>query len=194
VSREGKTSLATQLAISIATSSGKPTLLVDGDLRSPDVHRIFGIDRSPGVVEVLHGEVPLDDAIDTSFSGQLHVLTAGSADISPHRIIGNGKFEMLVDNLRERYQHIVIDTPPILAASEALIMAHTADAAILCVRRDFSRVDQVREAYSRLEDAGVKAAGAVLNGIPARHYAYRYGSYYHSASGDSLATDGAVDA
>lgn len=178
ISREGKTSLAAQLAISIATSSGEPTLLVDGDLRSPDIHRIFGIDRSPGVVETLHGQVPLEDAIDTSFSDHLHLLTAGRCDISPHRLLGNGKFASLIKRLREKYRHIIIDTPPILAASEALVMARAADAAILCVRRDFSRLDQVQEAYSRLQSAGVNAAGAVINGIPARHYAYRYGSYY----------------
>jgi Mrp family chromosome partitioning ATPase len=59
-------------------------------------------------------------------------------------------------------------------------MASAADAAILCVRRDFSRVDQVADAFARLGKAGVKTAGAVLNGIPARHYAYRYGAYYYN--------------
>jgi capsular exopolysaccharide synthesis family protein len=178
ISREGKTSLATQLAISFAASTGKPTLLVDGDLRSPDVHRIFGVDRGPGVVEVLLGQVPLGEAINTSFSGQVHLLTAGICRSSPHRVVGNDRFTELIDSLRQSYEHIIIDTPPILAASESLLMARAADAAILCVRRDFSRVGQVYDSYSRLEGAGVKTAGAVLNGIPARHYAYKYGSYY----------------
>src|SRR5439155_609351 len=114
--------------------------------------------------EVLHNRVPLEDAIDTSFSEQLHLLTAGSPDSSPHRILGSGKFPILLKQLREKYEHIIIDTPPVLAASEALVLARAADAAILCVRRDYSRVDQVRNAYARLQGAGVKTAGAVLNG------------------------------
>ncbi len=178
ISREGKTSLAAQLAISMATSTGEPTLLVDGDLRSPDIHRIFGIDRGPGVVEILDASVSVEDAINDSFSDQLHLLPAGECEISPHRIVGNGKFAAMILKLREKYRHIIIDTPPVLAASEALVMARAADATILCVRRDFSRVGQVQDAYARLQGAGVNTAGAVLNGVPSRQYAYRYGSYY----------------
>jgi polysaccharide biosynthesis transport protein len=180
ISGEGKTSLAAQLAVSIASATGESTLLIDGDTRSPDVHRIFDVDRGPGLVEVLRGESTVDGAIETGFSQKLHLLTAGQLDRSPHRLIGNGEFQQLVDKLRDLYRHIIIDTPPILSASEALVMARTADAAILCVRRDFSRVEQVQEAHARLEAAGVTTAGAVLNGIPAQSYAYRYGSYYYT--------------
>jgi tyrosine-protein kinase Etk/Wzc len=128
----------------------------------------------------LKDECPAEEAIETSFSDTLHLLTAGNLDISPHRILGNGKFAELIVALREMYDTIIIDTPPILPASESLLMASTADAAVLCVRRDFSRVDQVAEAFARLRSAGVKTAGAVLNGVPAFHYAYRYGSYYYN--------------
>jgi capsular exopolysaccharide synthesis family protein len=188
ISREGKTSLAAQLAISMATSTGEPTLLIDGDLRSPDIHRIFGIDRGPGVVEVLKNGVPVESAIDDSFSEQLHLLPAGRCESSPHRMVGNGKFAAMIKRLREKYRHIIIDTPPILAASEALVMARAADATILCVRRDFSRVDQVQDAYSRLQGAGVNTAGAVLNGVPSRQYAYRYGSYYFEQGSEGAQT------
>jgi Mrp family chromosome partitioning ATPase len=148
------------------------------------------------VGEVLHNRVPLDDAIDTSFSQNLHVLPAGNRDTSPHRILGSGKFSALLEKLREKYVHIIIDTPPVLAASEALVLARAADAAILCVRRDYSRVDQVRDAYARLQAAGVKTAGAVLNGVPARYYTYRYGRYgFDQVTQDELqAESGVLDA
>jgi tyrosine-protein kinase Etk/Wzc len=168
------------LAVSIASATGRPTLLIDGDMRSPDVHRIFDVDRGPGLSEVLQDECPVEEAIETGFSETLHLLTAGDLNISPHRVLGNNRFGALLKELGGMYDHIIIDTPPILAASEALLMASAADAAILCVRRDFSRLDQVGDAYARLMTAGVKTAGAVLNGIPARHYAYRYGSYYYN--------------
>ncbi|HEX5105617.1 MAG TPA: polysaccharide biosynthesis tyrosine autokinase [Pirellulaceae bacterium] len=178
VSREGKTSLASQLAISVARSTGETTLLIDGDMRSPDIHRAFDIDRGPGLVDVLKGTATLQQAINTDFSDKLHLLPAGSLSSSPHKVLGTNEFQAILEGLKGSYRHILIDTPPLLPASEALLLARAADAAILCVRRDYSRVDQTVEAFGRLRDAGIKVAGAVLNGIPARVYVYRYGSYY----------------
>lgn len=180
ISREGKTSLSSQLAVSISSATNRPTLLIDGDMRSPDIHRIFEVDRGPGLSEVLRGELPVEEAIETGFSDSLHLLTAGNLDMSPHRIMGDGNFTDLLGRLRDTYDFVILDTPPILPASEALLMAKAADAAILCVRRDYSRIDQVVHAFSRLRTAGVQTVGAVLNGVPARHYAYRYGSYYYT--------------
>jgi len=180
VSGEGKTTLSSQLAISLAKAQGALTLLIDGDIRIPDVHQIFKIDRGPGLVDVLRGEARVEDAIDTSYSESLHLLPAGRLRTSPHQLLCNGEFAQLIDSLKEKYRYIVIDTPPILPASEALLIAQAADATILCVRRDYSRVHQVKEAYSRLQAAGVKTVGAVLNGIPSREYAYHYGSYYYA--------------
>jgi capsular exopolysaccharide synthesis family protein len=180
ISREGKTSLAAQLAVSVAGSTGKPTLLIDGDMRSPDIHRIFEVDCGPGLSEVLAGTCRLEEAIETDFSDRLHLLTAGHLTVSPHQLIASGGFTELIEKLRGMYEHIIIDTPPILPASEALVMARAADAAIICVRRDYSRFDQVNETHNRLVASGVRIAGAVLNGVPTQHYAYRYGSYYYT--------------
>jgi capsular exopolysaccharide synthesis family protein len=180
ISREGKTSLAAQLAVSVAGSTGKPTLLIDGDMRSPDIHRIFEVDCGPGLSEVLAGTCRLEDAIETDFSERLHLITAGHLTVSPHQLVASGGFSELIEKLRGMYEHIIIDTPPILPASEALVMARAADAAILCVRRDYSRFDQVTETHNRLVASGVRVAGAVLSGVPTQHYAYRYGSYYYT--------------
>lgn len=183
ISREGKTSLASQLAVSIARATGEPTLLVDGDMRAPDIHWIFGTDLGPGLVEVLSGECTLDEAIETSFSDKLHILTAGKLTSNPHGLLGSGEFAALVEKLLTAYRHIIVDTPPVLPASEALVMARAADAAVVCVRRDFSRMDQVQDACRRMAGAGVNTIGAVINGIPVQQYASRYGSYgYYSVS------------
>jgi succinoglycan biosynthesis transport protein ExoP len=182
ISREGKTSVAVQLALSIARATGEPTLLIDGDMRSPDVHRIFEIDRGPGLADVLQGTCSADSAIDTNFSPSLHVLPAGQLGTLPHRLLRAGEFEKLLAELQTKYRYIVLDTPPILPASEALMIARQADVTVVCARRDYSRIDQVREAHSRLTAAGVRVAGTVLNGIPPGHYAYRYGSHYYDRS------------
>ena len=75
----------------------------------------------------------------------------------------------------------MIDTPPILPASEALVLAQAADASVLCMRRDYSRLDQVQEAYNRMEAARVHTVGAVLNGIPLSSYSRKYTSYLYRA-------------
>jgi Mrp family chromosome partitioning ATPase len=100
VSGEGKTSLAAQLAVSIACASNRPTLLIDGDMRSPDVHRVFNVENGPGLYEVLKGQCPVEDALEKGFSENLHLLTAGELDTNPHRIMGGGKFHELISQVR----------------------------------------------------------------------------------------------
>ncbi len=174
---EGKTSVAVQLAVSIARASGKPTLLVDGDMRAPDVHRLLDIDLAPGLSDVLAGDTSLDEAIRTDWSDYVHILPAGKALASPHKLLGNGSLRPLLDTIRDSYRYVVIDTPPVLAAAEALVLAKNADASLICAMRDVSRVDQVRRTYDRLMSADANPVGVVLNGIPTRRYAYRYGGY-----------------
>jgi tyrosine-protein kinase Etk/Wzc len=94
--------------------------------------------------------------------------------------MGGGDFDTILQRLKANYRHIIIDTPPILPASESLVFARAADTAILCMRRDFSRLDQSQSAFNRMTSAGVHVSGAVLNGIPTRQYAYHYGSYEFS--------------
>jgi len=184
-SKEGKTSLSAQLAVSIARASGERVLLIDGDMRAPDIHKIFDKDLGPGLAEVLRNECPIEEAIETGFNEKMHILTAGQLKGNPHRLLGNDEFPLLLEKLCSVYRYIIIDTPPILPASEALVMARAADAAILCVRRDYSRIDQVQEAFRRMAAAGISNAGAVLNGIPIKQYAYKYGSYAYSSGAAS---------
>jgi len=177
VSNEGKTSLATQLALSIAHASGEPTLLIDGDMRCPDIHEIFDVPQTSGLAEVLGYECGLEDALVTSWDKRLHLLSAGQLKVSPHKLLGNNEFEALLRELRSSYGHIIIDTPPVLAASETLVMAKAADAFLMCVMHDKSRVDQVTATHRRLQTAGAYSAGVVLNAVPSKRYSQRYGNY-----------------
>jgi len=177
VPREGKTSVAAQLALSFARATGEPTLLVDGDMRSPDLHHLFRVHLEPGLAQVLAGECSPEDAIVTIRDEQVGLLTAGRLGASPHRLLGTGNLPSLLAQLANRYCHIVMDTPPLLVASEALVMAKASDVCVLCVMRDMSRVSQVLRAGEMLASAGVRLAGVVLNGVSGRYYAYHYGSY-----------------
>jgi capsular exopolysaccharide synthesis family protein len=182
VNDEGKTSLAVQLAVSIAQSSGEPTLLIDGDVRSSDVHRVFDIPLEPGLSSVLRGETGLEEAIAAVWKGRLHVLPAGRLRGSPHRLITNDSWAALLEQIPATYSHVVIDTPPVLAASEALVFARNADATILCARRDVSRTLQVRKAFEHLVTTGAHVVAAAFNGVSLREYAHRYGSYPYPES------------
>lgn len=180
--REGKTSVATQLALSIASASGEKTLLIDGDMRDPDVHKLLGASLEPGLAEILGQGCSVRETIAAASDAPLDVLPAGRLPTSPHRLFRDGALESLLDEIRSSYRYIVIDTPPVLGASEALLLARAADACLFCAMWDTSRMDQVHTACRRLVTADVRSLGIVLNGVPARRYAYRYGNYVHNHS------------
>lgn len=182
VHSEGKSSIASQLAVSIGRSIGEPILLIDGDLRSPDVHHIFDIPNEIGFATVLDGSTPLDDAIVTTWSDNVHLLPAGHLKKNPHKLMSVGVLRKILDELRGKYRYIIIDTPPILSASEALLLAKVADGTLLSTRRNSSRENQVRIAHSRLMQAGARPLGAIFNGVPTRSYASTYGNYSYVRS------------
>ena len=178
VSGEGKSSVASQLAISLAKACGETVLLVDADLRSPDQHDIFGLSMGEGLSRVLQGEANLIDTVDKSLGDFVHVLPAGYLDTSPHRVLNPEALDTLISKAKDDYRFIVIDTAPVLAAGETLAVASKTDATLVCVMRDLSRADAVVRTTRRLEAAGANVIGTVFSGVPTRQYSYRYGQYY----------------
>lgn len=178
VSGEGKSSVCAQLAVSLARATGGPILLIDGDMRAPDVHDLFGTRLEPGLAETLTGQCRLDEAIVTTINEAVHVLPAGKLTTNPHRLLGKRTIPSLLAELGARYRHVLIDTPPVLAAGEALAMAQAAEVCILCAMYSRSRISQTVKARQRLEGVGAQVAGVVLSGVSGRQYAYRYGDYY----------------
>ncbi|MEL6107190.1 MAG: polysaccharide biosynthesis tyrosine autokinase [Planctomycetota bacterium] len=180
VSNEGKTTFACQLAISLAKTSGGRVLLIDCDLRIPSVQDVFRLERGPGVMDVLQGRSTLQKAAQTiaiEDAGPLAVLTAGESTVNPHRLLSTSEFSDLVAEAKSHFDYVVIDTPPVLAASEALLAARQADATIMCVLRDVSRIDTVRRASDRLLNSLNNLAGYVFAGVPQAEYSKRYGAY-----------------
>jgi len=180
VAGEGKTSVAAQLAVSIARSTGEPTLVIDGDLRSPSIHRVFQIENTPGLADVLEGNCEVRDAINKEWSEFIHTMPAGRASMTPHALMNSPRWRAALEQLREQYRYIIIDSPPVLLASEALVIAKEADGVLLCTMRDYSREKQVRAACERLRAGGARNLGAVLSGIPAKQYASKYAKYAYT--------------
>ncbi len=176
-SGEGKTSVSTSLVASIASASGQPTIIIDADLRSPDVAEVLGVKPLPGLAEVLMGKCSLREAIRQVGETKAYVLPAGRARMNPHHLVDSERVQKVLDHLRKDFSTILIDTPPVLGASESLVFAKLADTVIFCSLRNVSRVRKVHLAVERLEHAGAHIAGAILGGTPTHHYANVYGYY-----------------
>jgi capsular exopolysaccharide synthesis family protein len=176
VSGEGKTSLASQLATGWARHGEARTLLIDGDVRDPDIYSIFGVASSPGLVEVLSGNCEQDAAI-VHWEENLDILPAGSLIGSPHRLFEGQTFAGLIEKLRKNYDRIVLDAAPLLSASEVLPMLKAVDGVLLCARKDHSKAAQVKLARERLERAGIQRVGGVFGGLSCHSYAFQYGEY-----------------
>jgi capsular exopolysaccharide synthesis family protein len=188
---EGKSTLATHLAISLSKMGTGRVLLMDADFRSPDQHHLFGLPMSEGLAGVLRGSVTLDEAIDTSLGEQLHILTAGEIRRDLARIVSKERIENLMQEVKGKYRFIIIDTAPVLAASETLSFAAGADGTLLCTMRDVTRQDHLQRCLKRLDLSGAKLIGTVFSGMPIRQYLYRYGDYRYSMplDADSSSTD-----
>ncbi len=181
MSAEGKSSVASQLAISLAKASETTVLLIDADLRSPDQHDLFGLEIGPGLCKLLAGKATLDESIDTSLGDFVHVLPAGRLDANPHNLLTKKNVERLFEQVVGRYRYIVIDTAPVLPAPESMAVASAGDVTLLCAMRDVSRTDHVTRTHRRLAAAGANIIGTVFSGVPSHEYAYRYGDYRYTA-------------
>jgi capsular exopolysaccharide synthesis family protein len=182
VSEEGKTSVASQLAMSLSRTIRDRVLVIDGDMRNPGIHRVFGIDRDPGLAAVLARRCDLADAIVTTWSDRIHFLPAGKPVGQPLGLLADGAWPALLARIPADYRYVIVDTPPVLAASEALIFAKSADAVLICTLRDHSRAEQVLMVHDKVKSVGGRPVGVVLNGVPTKSYLRRYGNQDYAAT------------
>ncbi len=166
---EGKTTLATHLAASLARAWRK-TLLIDCDLRNPGAHRQFDLAVEPGVSEALRGEVEFEDAVRPTLVSRLWLLPAGKFDSHAVQALAQDGVRNVFERLKEEYDFIVIDTSPVLPVADALLVAQHADAALFAVLRDVSRIPAVQAAHQRLAALGVRTLGAVVIGEEPQTY------------------------
>ena len=179
---EGKTTVAASLALNLA-SLGKKVLLIDGDIRRNTLSDYFkGVDteNKPGIVSLLDGDVSLQEAVLTLPDTGIDVLMSEKSVQNAADIFASEPFSNFMKTLREHYDHVIIDTPPVLAVPDARVIARFADAVLYIVGWNKTHREQVREGISELRSLGVTISGVVLNQIDGRkmsRYGYGYGGY-----------------
>jgi capsular exopolysaccharide synthesis family protein len=164
VSGEGKTSLAGQLAASLARA-WKNTLLVDGDLRHPAAHRLFDASQEPGFSELLRGEVTAAAAVRPTPLSRLWLMPAGQWDSHAVQALAQDQVKSLLTQLKEHYDFVVIDSCPVLPVADSLLLGQHVDAVVFSVLRDVSRIPAVHAAGQRLSQLGIRVLGAVAIGV-----------------------------
>jgi polysaccharide biosynthesis transport protein len=163
VGGEGKTTLASQLAASLARA-WKKTLLIDGDLRSPSAHKLFEVAQEPGLSEVLRGEINSAEAIRSTPLSRLWIMPAGHWDSHAVQALAQDSVRTLLEELKQQYDFIILDSSPILPVADALLLGQNVDGVLLTVMRDLSRAPALYAAHQRLEGLGIKTLGAVMMG------------------------------
>ncbi|HEX6036609.1 polysaccharide biosynthesis tyrosine autokinase [Longimicrobium sp.] len=175
---EGKTTVSANLATTFA-QQGLRVALLDADLRRPRMHGVFALSRTPGLTEVLQGEAPLDEALRTTGVDGLHVMGAGRLVGAVSELLGGADMGRLLRELHARYDVVVLDTPPVLAAADAEILAAQADAVLVVVRAGQTERQSAHYAIQQLRAIGARIVGAVLNDPDQKTAGYGKYSYYY---------------
>jgi len=191
VEGEGKTTTATNLAVALA-QTGRRVLLVDGDLRRPRTAGLLGLETKVGLTTVLVGRTKLDESIQRHAASGVYVLASGPTPPNPSEVLQSNATRELLAKLRDLFDVVVIDAPPLLPVADAAILAASADGAILVTRHGKTHRDQLRAAAERLRKVDGRILGVVANMIP-RRSAESYHYYYYYDEKETKATKSSKD-
>jgi len=175
--REGKSLVAANLAVAIA-QAGQRVLLVDGDLRKPKLHEIFRVGQEPGVSNVMVGGAKTSEAIIESGVEGLWLMAAGRIPPNPAELLGSQRFHELLTSLKAHFDWVILDTPPVMAVTDAALVAHRVTGVVFVIRADATSRHAAKRALDQLEQVSAKFVGGVLNRVDLRRNAYYYSQYY----------------
>ena len=173
---EGKSTTSSNLAVVMA-QSGNKTILIDCDQRKPKLHKVFLTSNQNGLSDLIVGNSVLEEAVQKTEIENLDILTSGTRSPNPSELLASEKMKNFIENLRETYDCIIIDTPPIIAVTDAQIVSRYADGCLLVVASAQAEREAVVKAKELLEKVDAKIIGVVLNKLDVKGKAY-YGYYY----------------
>jgi tyrosine-protein kinase Etk/Wzc len=173
----GKSFISTNLA-TIFAQSNKKVLLIDADMRRGYMHKYFNLDVKPGLSELLSNQTDLSQVIHQTDVAGLSVITRGKNPTNPSEMLSSQQFKLLLENLEQQYDHIIIDTPPVLAVTDGIIISQYAGVNLLVARYAKSQMKELELSLNRFDQAGVKVNGFILNDIQRASAGYGYGYNY----------------
>lgn len=179
--KEGKSTTTANIAVTFA-KAGFETLLVDGDLRRPILHKLFACDRKPGLVEYLMGEIDLNTAVRKTFVENLFLLPTGSLPPNPSEVLGSDAMRTSVEVFKAGFDMVVFDSPPVVAVTDGVILSKLTDGVLFVTLANKTELDVLEKAFATLKQVKAGIIGFVLNEFDvAKAYGayYRYYRYYH---------------
>ena len=173
----GKSFISTNLA-TIFAQGDKRVLLIDADMRRGYMHKYFDVDVKPGLSELLSGQADLQKVLHKTPVANLDVITRGKSPTNPSEILSSNQFKELLEQLQSQYDHIIIDTPPVLAVTDGIIISQYTGVNLIVARYAKSQMKELELTLNRFEQAGVKVNGFILNDIQRASAGYGYGYNY----------------
>ncbi|ARD30574.1 tyrosine protein kinase [Acinetobacter lactucae] len=173
----GKSFISTNLA-TIFAQGDKRVLLIDADMRRGYMHKYFDVDVKPGLSELLSGQADLQKVLHKTQVANLDVITRGKSPTNPSEILSSNQFKELLEQLQGQYDHIIIDTPPVLAVTDGIIISQYTGVNLIVARYAKSQMKELELTLNRFEQAGVKVNGFILNDIQRASAGYGYGYNY----------------
>ena len=174
---EGKTTTVSNLAVSFANLN-KKVLLIDCDLRNASIHKMFRLNNIYGLTDILAKDRAVDKCIQETELENLYVLTAGAIPPNPAEILSSDKMKNLIEDLKNIYDYIFIDTPPIGLVTDAGVLSSFIDGVVLVVKSESVEKKYLEETKKKLDAVDARILGAILNSYKSEQKDYNYYSYY----------------
>lgn len=175
---EGKSTTIANLAV-VLTQAGKSVLLLDCDMRNPTVHKNFNLSNKVGLSSCISMGTALSDAVQKTSIEGLYALTGGVIPPNPSELLGSEQMKNVLQRAKEQYDYVLIDTPPVMPVTDALIVSRFVDGMILVIASAEVKVEMARDVKNQLVNAGANILGVVLNKVRSEHHGYGYGYYYY---------------
>jgi capsular exopolysaccharide synthesis family protein len=176
--REGKTTTSVNLATVLA-QMGKPVLLLDADLRRPRLQKVFQGKMNLGLVNYLAANIPLEDIIQPTEVPHLSVVLSGPIPPNPSELLASDRMRHLIEEVRGKFAYVIFDSPPVLAVTDAIVLAAGADGVVLCVHGGKTPRELVQRSAERLRQSNIPVLGAILNNLDLHQYGYTYRKSYY---------------